>query len=127
MSQEIPPWLREQLTRLDNLQQNLQSVSMQKQQVEAELTDAEKTLEEVKDVPAEEQIYKYVGSLLVKVTKEAMMKELEEKKDISNTRTLVLNKQESRLKENIKELQTKIDDMLKTRTQGSTTGSSQGS
>ncbi len=80
MSQEIPPWLREQLTRLDNLQQNLQSVSMQKQQVEAELTDAEKTLEEVKDVPAEEQIYKYVGSLLVKVTKEAMMKELEEKK-----------------------------------------------
>ncbi len=127
MSQEIPPWLREQLTRLDNLQQNLQSVSMQKQQVEAELTDAEKTLEEVKDVPAEEQIYKNVGSLLVKVTKEAMMKELEEKKDISNTRTLVLNKQESRLKENIKELQTKIDDMLKTRTQGSTTGSSQGS
>ena len=127
MSQEIPPWLREQLTRLDNLQQNLQSVSMQKQQVEAELTDAEKTLEELKDVPAEEQIFKYVGSLLVKVTKEGMMKELEEKKDISNTRTLVLNKQESRLKENIKELQTKIDDMLKTRTQGSTTGSSQGS
>jgi prefoldin beta subunit len=127
LSQEIPPWLREQLTRLDNLQQNLQSVAMQKQQVEAELTDAEKTLEELKDVPAEEQIYKYVGSLLVKVTKEAMLKELEEKKDISNTRTLVLNKQESRLKENIKELQTKIDDMLKTRTQGSTTGSSQGS
>lgn len=126
MSQEIPPWLREQLTRLDNLQQNLQSVAMQKQQVEAELTDTEKTLEELKDVPADEQIYKYVGSLMIKVTKEAMLKELEEKKDISNTRTLVLNKQESRLKENIKELQTKIDDMLKTRTQGSTTGSSQG-
>jgi prefoldin beta subunit len=126
LSQEIPPWLREQLTRLDNLQQNLQSVAMQKQQVEAELTDAEKTLEELKDVPADEQIYKYVGSLMIKVTKEAMLKELEEKKDISNTRTLVLNKQESRLKENIKELQTKIDDMLKTRTQGSTTGSSQG-
>jgi len=126
LSQEIPPWLREQLTRLDNLQQNLQSVAMQKQQVEAELTDTEKTLEELKDVPADEQIYKYVGSLMIKVTKEAMLKELEEKKDISNTRTLVLNKQESRLKENIKELQTKIDDMLKTRTQGSTTGSSQG-
>lgn len=119
MSQEIPPWLREQLTRLDNLQQNLQSVALQKQQVDAELTDAEKTLEELKDVPPEEQIYKYVGSLLVKVTKEAIMKELEEKKDISSTRTLVLNKQESRLKENIKELQTKIDEMLKSRTPGS--------
>ena len=117
MSQEIPPWLREQLTRLDNLQQNLQSVAMQRQQVDAELADAEKTLEELKNVAAEEQIYKYVGSLLVKVTKEAISKDLEEKKDISNTRTLVLNKQESRLKENIKELQTKIDEMIKARTQ----------
>jgi prefoldin beta subunit len=123
LSQEIPPWLREQLTRLDNLQQNLQSVAMQKQQTEAELADAEKTLEELQNVPAEEQIYKYVGSLLVKVTKEAITKELEEKKDISNTRTLVLNKQEGRLKENIKELQTKIDEMIKARTQGPAQGS----
>jgi prefoldin beta subunit len=123
LSQEIPPWLREQLTRLDNLQQNLQSVAMQRQQVDAELADAEKTLEELKNVTPEEQIYKYVGSLLVKVTKEAISKDLEEKKDISNTRTLVLNKQESRLKENIKELQTKIDEMIKARTQGPTQGS----
>ena len=119
--------MREQLTRLDNLQQNLQSVSIQKQQVDAELSDAEKTLEELKNVPDDQQIYKYVGSLLVKVTREAITKELEEKKDISNTRTLVLNKQESRLKENIKELQTKIDDMLKSRTQGTAQGSTQGS
>ncbi|MGD0638519.1 MAG: prefoldin subunit beta [Nitrososphaerales archaeon] len=127
MSQELPPWLREQLTRLDNLQQNLQSVAMQKQQVDAELADAEKTLEELKTVADEEQIYKYVGSLLVKVTKESISKELEEKKDISSTRTLVLNKQESRLKENIKELQTKIDEMIKARTQGSSSDSSKGS
>jgi prefoldin beta subunit len=127
LSQEIPPWLREQLTRLDNLQQNLQSVAMQRQQVDAELGDAEKTLEELKKAPEDEQIYKYVGSLLVRVTKESITKELEEKKDISNTRTLVLNKQETRLKENIKELQTKIDDMLKSRTQGSSQSSSQGS
>jgi len=127
LSQEIPPWLREQLTRLDNLQQNLQSVAMQRQQVDAELADAEKTLEELKTVADDEQIYKYVGSLLVKVTKESISKELEEKKDISNTRTLVLNKQESRLKENIKELQTKIDELIKARTQGSSQDSSPGS
>ena len=118
MSQtEMPPWLREQLTRLDNLQQNLQAVSMQKQQVEAELADAEKTLEELKDVPETEQIFKSVGSILVKVSKETISKELDEKKDISQTRSLVLVKQETRLKESIKELQTKIDDMLKGRSQ----------
>jgi prefoldin beta subunit len=114
---EIPPWLREQLTRLDNLQQNLQAVAMQKQQVEAELADAEKTLEELKTVPETEQVYKSVGAILVKVTKESVSKELEEKKDISQTRSIVLVKQETRLKESIKELQVKIDDMLKGRSQ----------
>lgn len=122
MSQEIPPWLREQLTRLESLQQNLQSVTIQKQQTEAELADADKTLEELAKVQEGEQIYKYIGSLLVKVTKEEITKELEEKKDISNTRTLVLNKQQARLKDNIKELQVKIDDMIKGRTQGATPG-----
>jgi prefoldin beta subunit len=118
LSQEIPPWLREQLTRLDGLQQNLQSVTIQKQQVESELADAERTLEELVKVPDGEQIFKYIGSLLVKVSKVDITKELEDKKDLSTTRTLVLNKQEARLKENIKELQTKIDDMIKGRTQG---------
>lgn len=118
MSQtEIPPWLREQLTRLDNLQQNLQAVAIQKQQVEAELADAEKTLEELKTVPETEQIYKSVGAILVKVSKESISKELEEKKDISQTRSLVLVKQETRLKESVKELQAKIDDMIKGRSQ----------
>jgi prefoldin beta subunit len=122
LSQEIPPWLREQLTRLESLQQNLQSVTMQKQQVEAELADAEKTLEELTKVAEDEQIYKYVGSLLVKVSKADITKELEEKKDISNTRTLVLNKQQARLKDSVKELQVKIDDMIKGRTQGAAQG-----
>jgi len=95
---------------------------MQKQQIDAELADAEKTLEELTKVQEGEQIYKYIGSLLVKVSKEDIVKELEEKKDISNTRTLVLNKQQARLKDNIKELQVKIDDMIKGRTQGAPQG-----
>jgi prefoldin beta subunit len=115
---EIPPWLREQLARLEQVQQNLQSVQIQKQQVEAELSEAEKALEELKNVPDGEQIYKYAGSLLIKVTRDAIVKDLEEKKEISNTRSLVLTKQETRLKDNFKELQTKIDEMLKGRAQG---------
>lgn len=120
MSQpEIPPWLREQLARFDQLQQNLQAVLAQKQQVEAEMTDAEKALEGLKGVPDGEQIYKYAGSLLIKVTKDAITKELDEKTEISKTRQLVLSKQETRLRDSLKELQTKIDDALKGRTPAS--------
>ena len=115
--QEIPPWLREQLARLEQLQQNLQAVQMQKQQVESELSETERALEELKNTSEGEQIYKYAGNLLIKVSKEAITKELQEKKEVSNTRTLVLGKQETRFRESLKELQTKIDDMLKGRNQ----------
>jgi prefoldin beta subunit len=116
--QEIPPWLREQLARLEQLQQNLQAVQAQKQQVESEQSEANRALEELKNAKEDEQIYKYAGNILVKVSKDAITRELAEKKEISNTRTLVLGKQETRLKESLKELQTKIDDMLKGRAQG---------
>jgi len=102
---------------LEQLQQNLQAVQVQKQQVEAELSETDRALEELKNAKDDEQIYKYAGSLLIKVTKEAITKELQEKKEISNTRTLVLGKQEARFKESLKELQTKVDDMLKGRAQ----------
>lgn len=113
--QEIPPWLREQLARLEQLQQNLQAVQVQKQQVEAELAEVDRALEELKTTSEGEQIYKYAGNLLIKVGKEAITKELQERKEVSNTRNLVLGKQETRFKESLKELQTKIDDMLKGR------------
>ena len=110
---EIPPWLREQLARLDQLQQNLQTITIQKQQVEAELSEVEKALEELAKSPESDQIYKYAGSLLLKVTRETIVKDLEERKEVGNTRNLVLTKQENRFKDSVKELQTKIEDALR--------------
>jgi prefoldin beta subunit len=118
MSQpELPPYLREQLARYDQLQQNLQAVLIQKQQVEAELAETERALEELGKVSDTETIYKYAGNLLIKVSKEAIVKELTEKKELASTRQLVLSKQEARFRESLKELQAKIDDAVKGRTQ----------
>ena len=44
--QELPPWLKEQLARLQQLQQNLQAIMMQKQQVEIEKVETERALDE---------------------------------------------------------------------------------
>ncbi|HIC84043.1 MAG TPA: prefoldin subunit beta, partial [Nitrososphaerales archaeon] len=35
-NQEVPPWLKEQLERYEQLQQNLQSILVQKQQIDLE-------------------------------------------------------------------------------------------
>ncbi len=114
MSQpELPPYLREQLARFDQTQQNLQAVLIQKQQVEMELSEAEKALEELTKASDSESIYKFAGNLLIKVSKADMVKDLTEKKELSNTRKMVLAKQEVRFKESLKDLQVKIDEAVK--------------
>jgi prefoldin beta subunit len=112
---ELPPLLREQLARYDQTQQNLQAVLAQKQQVELELGETEKALEELGKASDGEAIYKFAGNLLVKVKKDDVVKELNEKKELGNTRKMVLAKQESRFRETLKDLQTKIDDSVKTK------------
>jgi prefoldin beta subunit len=114
---ELPPFLREQLARYEQVQQNLQAVMIQKQQVEMELSETEKALEELGKASDSEAIYKFAGNLLIKVQKDAVMNELNEKKELANTRKMVLAKQESRFRENLKDLQAKIDDAVKGKAQ----------
>src|SRR3990170_4581491 len=111
--QELPPWLREQVSRLQQLQQNLQAIMMQKQQLEVELVETDRALEELKKTGPEDAVYKNAGSVLVKAKKEEVIKELEEKKELSNTRAMVLGKQEARVKENLKEVENKINEMIR--------------
>ena len=111
--QEIPPWLKEQISRLQQLQQNLQAIMMQKQQIEAESIEIDKATEELKKIEEADIVYKNVGPLFIKTKKTDTLKELEEKKELSNTRLMVLGKQETRVKENLKEVENKINAMIK--------------
>jgi prefoldin beta subunit len=120
--QELPPWLREQVSRLQQLQQNLQAIMMQKQQLEVEIVETDRALEELKKAGADDAVYKNAGSVLIKAKKEEVIKELEEKKELSNTRTMVLGKQETRVKDNLKEVENKINEMIRGMQSGGSTG-----
>jgi prefoldin beta subunit len=111
--QELPPWLKEQLSRLQQLQQNLQAIMMQKQQVEIEIVETDRALEELKKIGAQDPVYKSAGPILIKSQKEDLIKELGEKKELSNTRVMVLAKQETRVKDNLKEVENKINQMIR--------------
>ncbi len=116
--EEIPPWLREQLARFDQIQQSLQSIMIQKQQVDAEAMDLDKAVVELNKVKNDETVYKSAGPLLVRVKRAEVLKELQEKKELSKTRSLVLSKQESRLKDNAKDLQAKLNESMKGKPSG---------
>jgi prefoldin beta subunit len=111
--QDLPPWVREQVSRLQQLQQNLQAIMMQKQQLEVEMAETDRALQELKKSSPDDAIYKNAGSVLIKAKREDVLKELEEKKELSNTRVMVLGKQETRVKENLKEVENKINEMIR--------------
>ena len=99
-------------------QQNLQSILAQKQQVEMENTESDRALEELQKANDDEQVFKYAGSILIKSDKKTLIEELEEKKELSKTKIIVLKKQEERLKVSLQEQEKKIQEMLKNPTSG---------
>ncbi|HWY35925.1 MAG TPA: prefoldin subunit beta [Nitrosopumilaceae archaeon] len=111
--QQIPPWLQEQVGRLQQLQQNLQSIMGQKQHLEMEQLETERALEILKKAGDNDVVFKNAGAILIKSTKASLIAELEEKKELANTRITVLSKQETRVKENLKEAEIKIKEMLR--------------
>ena len=111
--QQMPPWLQEQIAKMQQSQQNLQSIMMQKQQVEMENAESDRALEELKKASDDDQVFKYAGTILIKSDKKSLIDELEEKKELSKTKSTVLAKQEERLKTSLQEQEQKIQEMLK--------------
>ena len=116
--QQIPPWLQEQIMKMQQAQQSLQSIYMQKQQLEMDLAESDKALEELKKASDDAPVYKHAGSILIKSNKQDLIAELEERKELANTRSTVLKKQEERVKESIKEQESKINEMIKSASAG---------
>jgi len=111
---ELPANLQEQLARLQQLQQTLQVIVAQKQQVEMELTDTNRALEELQSMSDDASVYKSIGSILVKKDKSSITKDLTEKKELLNVRANVLGKQEEKTREKLREVQQQLQTRLKT-------------
>jgi len=116
----MPPWLQEQLMKMQQSQQNLQSIMTQKQHLEMEKVETEKALEELKKAADDDNVYKHAGSILIKSTKKELIDELEERKEMAKTRSTVLEKQELRIKESLKEQEAKITEMMRGPSSGGT-------
>ena len=109
---KLPPNVQERLLRLQQLQQTLQSILAQKQQVEMEKSEVEQAVAELQKTADNAVVYKAVGSLLVKAEKLKVTEELVERKELLETRSTVLTRQEERMRSQIKESQTKLQEDL---------------
>ena len=64
-NQQIPPLVQEQLAKLQQTQQNLQSILAQKQQLEFDKLETEKALEELQKVNDDDMVFKHAGTILI--------------------------------------------------------------
>ena len=112
-NQQIPPLVQEQLAKLQQTQQNLQSILMQKQQLESEKHETEKALEELKKASDDESVFKHAGTIMIKSNKKDLIDELEEHIELAKTKASLLVKQEERLKIALKEQETKIQEIMR--------------
>lgn len=113
MSGNVPAWLQQELARYDQLQQTLQAILAQKQQVDLEIAEIDRALEELQKQPDDVEVYKVAGSIMIRSNKADLIKELQEKKELANTRRTVLSKQEEKVRQSLQEVQSKLAQALK--------------
>ena len=109
---EIPPSVQQQLVRLQQLQQTLSVLVAERQRLEAELIEVKGALEELEKASDDARVYKAVGPVLVQSSREKLVEELKERKELAETRLKLLEKQEQRTKSQLETLQKEIQEAL---------------
>ncbi len=102
---QLPPQVQERLQRLQNLQNTLQQLIVQRQRIEMEQVESDKALETLKSVTGESKVYKSVGAVLVEKPKDDVVKDLEERKEFLDMRLKVIVKQEEKTREKMTGIQ----------------------
>ena len=105
---ELPPSIRQQLVRFQQLQQTLNAILIEKQRLEMELVEVKSALEELQKVSDDVVVYKAVGPVLVQTSKQKIVEELTERRDLTETRLKLLEKQEQRTREQLESLQKEL-------------------
>lgn len=104
----MSPQLQNQINQFQQVQQQLQTTTSQKVQMQAQQKEMQRTVEELSKATGD--VYKTAGALLIKVDdKEAVKADLEESLETLEIRIKGLERQEQSLRERFEVLQDAIN------------------
>ena len=112
MSTQIPPQIQNQLAQLQQVQQQAQSLAMQKSQMESMQKESEMALEELGKLPDDAVIYRTVGGLQIRSSKEEAVPKLNEKVETLSLRLQSISRQEERISKRFTQLQEQIEQSM---------------
>jgi prefoldin beta subunit len=116
MTAELPPQIQNQIVQLQQLQQQIQGLAMQKSKIEAMQNESRMALDELAKLTEDVIVYHNVGELLIKTSKEESISKLKEREETLSLRLQSISRQEERLTSRFKQLQEQIQHALGPRT-----------
>jgi prefoldin beta subunit len=113
MMDNIPPKVQNQIAQFQQLTQQIQMVTTQKIQLEAQVRELDRTIIELEKVADDSAVFKNVGSLLIQVKdRPTLITELKEQKETAEVRVKTIERQDKHLRERHKSLQDQITQAL---------------
>jgi prefoldin beta subunit len=98
------------VNQLQMLRQSLESVVMQKQQIESSLIEIDSAISQLS---SSNKSFKIIGKIMIESSNDDLKKELEEKKEVIQIRLKNFTSQEEKIKKDMEELQKEVVAQLK--------------
>jgi len=114
---EVPQNIQHQLNQFQQLQQQAQAVTVQKQNVDIQIQETESALEELKKSDENAEVFKTAGNLLIKVNRNEIDEEFEEKLETLKLREKTMARQEERVMKKLQEMQSSIQEAMQNQAQ----------
>ena len=111
MKKEDEADLSKSLAEYENLEKQLEVLLIQKNQISLQSAETRNALEELK--AAQGDVYRSVGSLVLKTTREEAEKSLKERAELLEIKQKAVSKEEEKLKTVILDLQDKLKEKMK--------------
>jgi prefoldin beta subunit len=107
---ELTDQQKEMINQFQMYQQQLQSVSFQKESLRLQNIEIDNALEEL-NATKEEKAYKITGQIMISKTVDELKKELNENKELVGVRMKSLEKIEEKINSKLNELQEKLKEI----------------
>lgn len=106
---KIPQDIRRKAMELRREQQKMTQLGKQKEQLQVELMETKDALEAVKQSKADEKVHKVVGEVMIEKDKDALVKELKQKRDDLDTKVDMMESRVNKMKKGIKDKREKLN------------------
>ncbi|MEM1643547.1 MAG: prefoldin subunit [Desulfurococcaceae archaeon] len=110
--ESLPPEVRQKAVKYDSLRNMLLKLEAELRAAESELREVNEIMDTLKNLPENIEVYKSVGHVLIKESKDAIYKELEERKELLTIKLQKYKNQVELLRKQVSESERELKESL---------------